>query len=75
MRCYLIDCSTVFIRKRRISQIEIFVNNQPLPMTHEPGGVAVIPMRNEPEALAGRSSSGDDRDTPNQRGQGGLALT
>ena len=32
-------------------------------MTHEPVGVSVIPLRNEPERSAGRSFSGDDRDT------------
>ena len=37
--------------------------SKPLPMTHEPGGVSVIPMTNEPERSADRSSSGDDHDT------------
>ena len=32
-------------------------------MTHEPGWVVVIPVRNEPERSADRSSTGDDRDT------------
>ena len=39
------------------------VKYKPLPMTHEPGGVTVIPLRNEPELSTGRSFSGDDRDT------------